>query len=117
MEVIDYDLQGHFGHFDSEFQEFQIVRAITFSGFELKSPTLYQICILGFSTLALKMGGIALDLQVHLAISTHKTAFNVALVHLSRRAKGHYTSQTCSCFVRGQAVYVIYTYISFDMIG
>ena len=44
------------------------------------------------------MGGIDLDLQGHLAISTHKMAFNVALVHWSRPAKGCYTSQTCSCY-------------------
>ena len=43
------------------------------------------------------MGGIDLDLQGHLAISIHKTAFNVALIHWSKPAKGCYTSQTCSC--------------------
>ena len=43
------------------------------------------------------MGGSDLDLQGHLAILTHKTAFNVALVHWSRPAKGYYMSQTCSC--------------------
>ena len=32
------------------------------------------------------MGGIDLDLQGHMAISNHKTAFNVALVHWQRRA-------------------------------
>ena len=86
MEVIDLELQGHFGHFDSEFQEFRLVPAVTFNGFELESPILNQICILGFSQLASKMGGIDFDLQGHLAISTHKTAFNVALVHWSRPA-------------------------------
>ena len=44
------------------------------------------------------MEGIDLDLQVHLVISTHKTAFNVAHVHWSRLAKGCYTSQTCFCY-------------------
>ena len=97
VEVIDLDLQGHFGHFDSEFQEFWLVRSITFNGFELKSPNLHQICNLGFSQLVLKMGGIDLDLQGHLAIRTHKTTFNVTFVHWSRPAKGCYTSQTCSC--------------------
>ena len=72
MEVIDHDLQGHFGHFDSEFKEFWLVRPITFNRFELESPNLHQICILGFSQLVLKMGGIDFDLQGHLAISTHK---------------------------------------------
>ena len=31
MEVIDLDLPGHFGHFDLEFYEFRLVRAITFN--------------------------------------------------------------------------------------
>ena len=96
MEVIDLDLQGHFDHFDSEFW---LVPAITFNGFELESSNLHQICILRFSQLVLRMGGIDLDLQGHLAISTHKTAFNVALVHWSRPAKGCYMSQTCSCHI------------------
>ena len=52
-----------------------------FSGFELESLNLHKICILGFSQLVLKMGGIDFDLQGHLAISTKKTAFNVVLVH------------------------------------
>ena len=97
MEVIDLDLQGHFGCFDSELLELRLVHTVTFYGFEIESPNLHQMCILGFSQLVLKMGGIDLDLQGHLAISTHKTAFNVALVHWSKRAKGCYTSQTCSC--------------------
>ena len=99
MEIIDLDHIGHFGHFDSEFEEFRFVCAITFNRFELELPKLHQICILGFSQLVLKMGGIELDLQGHLAISTHKTAFNVALVHWSRPAKGYYTSQACSCII------------------
>ena len=68
MEVIDFDLQGHFGHFDSEFFEFRYFRAITFKGFNLNSPNLQQICILEFSQLILKMGGIDFDFQGHLAI-------------------------------------------------
>ena len=47
--VIDFDLQGHSDHFDSEFLEFRVVRAITFKGLELESPNLHQICILEFS--------------------------------------------------------------------
>ena len=73
------------------------VRMITRHKFELESPNLHQICIQGYSRLVLKMEVIDLDLQVHLAFSTHKTAFNVALVHWSRPAEGCYTSQTCSC--------------------
>ena len=47
MGVID--LQDHLGHFDLELSEIQLVRAITCNGFELQSPNLHQICILGFS--------------------------------------------------------------------
>ena len=47
--------------------------------FELKSPNLHQIYILGFSQLALKMWVIDLDLQGRLAIST-------TLVYWSRPA-------------------------------
>ena len=98
MEVIDLELQGHFGHFDSELYEIWLVRAITRHRLGLESPNLHQTCILGYSRLLLKMEIIDLDLQGHLAISTHKTAFNVALVHWSRTVKGCYTSQTCSCY-------------------
>ena len=91
---------SHFDHFDSEFYELRLVCAATFNGFELESQNLHQICILGFLRLVLKMGSIDLDLQGHLATSTHKTAFSVALVHWSRSAKGCYTSQTCSCYSR-----------------
>ena len=69
-----------------------LVRAITFDGFELESLNLHQICILGFSQVILKMGCIVFDLQGHLAILTHKTAFSVAIVHWSKPAKGCYTS-------------------------
>ena len=75
--------------------------AQNFFGFELESPNLHLICILGFSQLVLKMGGIDLDLQGHLAILTHKTAFNIAFVLSSRPAKGCYTYQTCSCLDTG----------------
>ena len=55
---------------------------ITCNGFVLESPNLYQICILGFSQLVLKMGVIGLDLQAHLAIiSTQEKAFNIALLY------------------------------------
>ena len=53
--------------------------------------------ILWLIWVVLKMGVIDLDLLGHLAISTHETAFNVALVHWSRLATGCYTSQTCPC--------------------
>ena len=100
--VIDLDLQCHFGHFDSEFLEIRLVRTITrhrFNRFRLESPNLHPTYILGYSRLLLNMEVIDLDLQGHFGISTHKTAFNVALVHWSRPAKGCYTSQTCSCWL------------------
>ena len=82
MEVIDLDLQGHFGHSDLEFLEILLVCMITCNGFELESPNLQQICILEYSQLLLKMEVIDLDLQHHLdIISTQGTAFNVALVY------------------------------------
>ena len=81
MEVIDLDLQNHFGHFDLEFLEMSLVCVITCNGFELESPNLHQICILGFSQLLLKMEVIGHDLQGHLAIiPIQETAFNDALV-------------------------------------
>ena len=45
MEVIDFEIQGHFGHFDLEFKEIWLVRTITYNGFGLESPNLHQICI------------------------------------------------------------------------
>ena len=68
MEVIDLDLQVHLGHFDLKFLEIWLVCMITCNGFELESPNLHQICILGFSLLLLKMEVIDLDLQCHLTI-------------------------------------------------
>ena len=53
-----------------EFLEIQLAHMITCNGFELESPNLHQICILGFSWLVLKMGIIDLDLQGNLAILT-----------------------------------------------
>ena len=60
--VIDLDLQGHFGHFDSEFEEIRLVRTITRHRCGLKSPNLPQTCILGYSRLVLKMEVI--DLRI-----------------------------------------------------
>ena len=70
---------------------------MTCNGFELESPNLHQICILGICQMLLKMGIIDIYLQGHLAISTLETAFNITLVYWSRPAKGCYTSQMCSC--------------------
>ena len=41
MEVIDLDLHGHFGHFDSEFLEIWLVRTITRHRLVLESPNLH----------------------------------------------------------------------------
>ena len=65
MKVIDLDLQGDFGHFDSEFWEIWFVQAIARHRFELESPNLHQACILGYSRLVLKMEVIDLDFQGH----------------------------------------------------
>ena len=65
IEVIDPDLQGHFGHFDSEFYEIRLVCMITRHIFALESPNLHQSCIMGYSRLVLKMEVIDLDLQCH----------------------------------------------------
>ena len=43
--VIDPELPGHFGHFDPEFYEIRLARAITFNEFELELPNL-QLVIL-----------------------------------------------------------------------
>ena len=65
MEVIDLDLQGHFGHFDLEFYEIRLVRMITRHRFGLESPNLHQTIVLGYSRLVLKMEVINPDLQGH----------------------------------------------------
>ena len=96
-EVIDLDLQGHFGHFELEFLEIWLVSLITCNGLELKSPNLHQICILGFFRMVLKIEVIGLNFQGLAIILTHETAFNVALVYWYRLAKGCYKSQTCYC--------------------
>ena len=70
MEVIDRDLQGHF---DSKFCEIQFVYAITRNGFELESPKMHQMCILGFPQLVMKMGVIYLDFKGHLTILTQNS--------------------------------------------
>ena len=65
MEVINPDLQGHFGHFDTEFWEIRLVCAITHHRFGLESPYLHQTRILGYAQLVLKMEVIDRDLQGH----------------------------------------------------
>ena len=94
MGVINLDLQGHFGSFDSEFLEIWLVCTITCNGFELESPNLHPICILRFSWLVLNMGVIDHDLQGYLAIlSQDSKKWHSALLYWSRPAKGCYMSQ------------------------
>ena len=49
------------------------------SGFELESPNLHQICILGYPQVLLKMGAIGADLRGYLAISTQEMTLNSLL--------------------------------------
>ena len=73
MGAIDIDLQDHFGHFNTDLQDIWLVRVITCNVYELESPNLHQLCILGVSLLVLKMGTIHLYHQGHLAISTQNS--------------------------------------------
>ena len=110
--VIDPDLLGQFhGNCDSEFYAIWLVRAITHHRFVLALPNCTQRASWDtiswywkwrsltwtFNVILAIMGAIDRDLQGHLAISTDKTAFHIALVHWSKPANGCYTSQTCSC--------------------
>ena len=99
LEVTDLDLQGHFGHFDSELQEIWILRTITCNGFELESPNLHQTCILRFFQLVLKMWVIDLDLQGHLAISTQnsKKQHLMSFLYSDLFQSGVLYIPTCSC--------------------
>ena len=47
MDVIDLDLQGHFGLKLINFHKFELGHTITRQGFKLESPYLLIICILG----------------------------------------------------------------------
>ena len=53
IEVTDLDIQGNFGHFDLEFLEIWLVFVRTCNRFEVESPNLHQICILGLAQLVL----------------------------------------------------------------
>ena len=59
MEVIDLELQGHFGHFGLEFYGIQLFH----HRFGLESPDLHQTCIMWYFWLVLKTEVIDLDLQ------------------------------------------------------
>ena len=89
MEVIDHDLQDHFGYFHLELEKIWLVHAIISHRYGLQSPNSHQTCMLGYSQLLLKMEVIDLDLQDHLAIILiQETAFSVALVYWSRPGRG-----------------------------
>ena len=68
MGLIDLDLQGNFGLKRVNFRKFELVCAITRQGFDLKSPFLHRMCILGPFRTLLKMGSIDLDLQGHFGL-------------------------------------------------
>ena len=70
MAVFDLDLQGHFGLKLSKSAQKELVRTITLHAFELGSPDLHQICILGLSRTLLKMALIERDIQGHLGAIT-----------------------------------------------
>ena len=73
IKVIDLALQCHLGNFDSKLYEIWLVWYITCNEFKLESLNLYQVCILRFPQLVLKIGVIDLDLQGHLAILTQNS--------------------------------------------
>ena len=70
MGSIDLDLQGHFGLKLTDFCKFDRVHAITRQGFDLGTPFLHRMCILGPFSALLKMGLIDLDLQGHFGLLT-----------------------------------------------
>ena len=101
MGVIDCDLQGHFGHFVLEFLQIWLVCMITYNGFELESPNLHQICILGYSQLVLKMEVINFDLQHHLASFRLKKLHSMLLLFTELRGATcpkHALVSFCSIF-------------------
>ena len=59
--------------FSEDVRKLYFVRTITHRRFELESPNLHQICILGYCRLLLKMEAIDLDPQGHLAILTQNS--------------------------------------------
>ena len=67
--LIDLDLQGHLGLKRSKSAKNGFVRAITRHVFELGSPNLHQMCILGPFRTLLKMVLIDLYLQGHLGLN------------------------------------------------
>ena len=99
--VSDLDLQGHYGHYDSEFLEIWLVHAITWNGFGLQSPNLHQIYILRFSFTGIEYRGHWPWFSRpfgHFKSGFQEMAFNIALVYWSRPAKGYYTSQRALVF-------------------
>ena len=70
MEVIDYDLQGHFDHFDLEFKDIELVRAKTCHRFGLESPNKHQTCMLDTLGWYWKWGSLTMTFKVILAIFT-----------------------------------------------
>ena len=79
------------------FEEIRLVHTITCYTFELESSYFHHI-FTQFSRLVLERGVIDHNLQGHFDSELRVTAFDVALIHRYKPAKGCYTSQTCSCF-------------------
>ena len=55
--IIEFDLQIHFGHFDSEFWEIRVVRAITRHRFGLESPKFAPYMHPGILSAGIENGG------------------------------------------------------------
>ena len=75
-DLIDLVLHGNLGSKRSKSAHNGLVRTITRHVFELGSPNLHQLCILGPSRTLLKMVSIDLDLQGHLGLKLSKSAKN-----------------------------------------
>ena len=69
MGPIDHDLQGHLGLKLTDFRKFELVCAITQQGFDLETPFLHRMCILGPIRILFKMGSIDFDLQGHFGLN------------------------------------------------
>ena len=94
-----------------------LVLAITCDRFESESQNLYQICILGFYRLVLKIGVINFDLQGHLAISTENSkkqhSISLLCTDLGRPGVLHFSrSLSSSDHVTCDVLLVIIAYVT-----
>ena len=86
MVSIDLDLQGHLGLKRPKSAQNGLVTVITRHAFDLGSPNLHQMCILGPSRRLLKMVLIDLDLQAYLGLKLSKSAKNGLVTAITRHA-------------------------------